>query len=70
MLDIVITSIVFLVFIILGYWGYTSERKEWGKGISPAGEKWKQFDTDSQGGRGYTTNKGEYCWISWPGIDR
>lgn len=45
------------------------ERKAWNRGVSPEGEPWRRFDTDSQGGRGYTDFSGNYCWISWP-IDR
>lgn len=46
------------------------ERREWNGGICrKSGLPWSRFDTDSQGGRGYTDGAGHYCWISYP-VDR
>ena len=41
------------------------EKKIWNNGISPyTYEKWKMFDMDSQGGRGYFDGKNR-IWISY-----
>lgn len=67
----ILIGLLFLIIISVGlYIGYSSEKKDWNNGVSPIGKKWKRFDTDSQGGRGYTDNCGNYCWISYPGIDK
>ena len=42
------------------------ERKEWNDGVcSKCGEKWKHFDTDSQGGRMYRCDNWHYYYISY-----
>ena len=58
-----------LLFIALllcgGLWASRSERNEWNDGICKKnGLPWIQFDTDSQGGRGYRAGD-VYCWQSW-----
>ena len=59
--------IILLLFFILGIWGWLSEKRDWNRGISPfTNEPWELFDRDSQGGRGYKDNEGNYIWISWP----
>jgi hypothetical protein len=56
--------------VLLGVFGYFSEKKTWNGGISPHdGSVWEHFDNDSQGGRGYKDASGNYIWISWP-VDR
>jgi hypothetical protein len=46
-----------------------SERRSFNGGICRAcGKALKRFDTDSQGGRGYTCGV-HYIWASWPGTD-
>lgn len=67
-----IAMIVAVVFLAIGMpmIGTWYERKKWNGGISPyTGEKWKHFDTDSQGGRGYTDSEENVIWISWPWVD-
>ena len=55
----------------LGYSGYRSEQKKWNSGVSAeSGHPWRHFDTDSQGGRLYTDDNGNYCSVSYPFIDR
>ena len=69
--DRMIVMVIFVLFIVfLASAGIMSERKEWNKGVCyKTGKSWIQFDRDSQGGRGY--NSGEnYCWISYPFIDK
>jgi len=64
-------EIFFICFIIsLGIYGYISEKRDWNNGISKYdGTNWKHFDTNSQGGRGYTDKSNNYIWISYPFID-
>lgn len=50
-------------------WARLEEKKSWNGGIcATTGEPWEQFDTNSQGGRGYVS-KGHYTWISY-NVDR
>lgn len=47
-----------------------AERREWNGGVcKKSGKPWRYFDSDSEGGRGYTDGE-HYCWISWPFVDR
>lgn len=49
------------------FWGHRSEKRDWNSGISPfTGTPWRQFDTDSHGGRGYVDDGGNQIWISYP----
>ena len=60
-----ITLALFGIF-SLGGIAYICDNKKWNKGISPYnGKKWKLFDRDSQGGRGYTDGE-NYIWVSYP----
>lgn len=63
-----------LTFFALSWLCMRSERREWNDGICREnGQRWRIFDVDSQGGRGYKAGEGEtqrVCWISWPGVDR
>lgn len=49
---------------------WRSDMRAWNGGYSPSGKPWMRFDTDSQGGRGYKDDNGNYCWISWPFVER
>ena len=67
-------DLILIFTIVFGIWcgfiGRYQEKKEWNDGIcSISGKKWIHFDTNSQGGRGYKDNEGNYCWISW-GVDK
>lgn len=54
---------------ILASMAFYFEYRQWNHGVCRKnGMNWRQFDTDSQGGRGYRAGD-EICWISWPGID-
>ena len=48
---------------------WMAERSDWNKGKCRCGKPWKQFDADSQGGRGYKCARNHYTWISYPWID-
>lgn len=49
--------------------GFVAELRAWNKGRCPkCGNPWRNFDTDSQGGRGYSCGC-RRIWISYP-IDR
>lgn len=64
------TGIIWLIALVaVGYLAYRSDKRTWNGGVAPSGKPWVRFDTDSQGGRGYTDGDGRYCWISWPGVD-
>jgi len=60
-------GILFLSFIGIGaVWGKIHEKRQWNNGISQkSGEPWVLFDNDSQGGRGYTDNNGNFIWITY-----
>jgi len=62
----------FVLMISLTIIGNIMERKLWNKGKCPdCNKKWRYFDTDSQGGKGYTCDKCDRTiWISWPFIDK
>ena len=48
-------------------WGYLKEKKDFNDGKCPrCGTNLKYFDTDSQGGQGWTCDKCGYTtWVSW-----
>jgi len=55
-----------LVFIFGGMIARHFEKKEWNNGVCKITYRpWKNFDMDSQGGRGYTDGCGNYCWMSY-----
>ena len=62
-------GIAVLVFMVIG--GLIArryEKKTWNNGTcSMCGSEWKQFDRDSQGGRGYVCSC-RHTWISY-GVD-
>lgn len=58
--------LAFTPMILLGFIGWYFERKRYNRGVCNCGENLKYFDTDSQGGRGYTCKKCNYTtWVSW-----
>lgn len=68
-----ITLIVLVVgaMFTLAACGILLETHIWHGGICrECGSSWVNFDTDSQGRRGYMCNCGSACWISYPWIDR
>lgn len=55
----------------IGVLAYSYECWQWNNGISRFDcSKWRKFDTDSQGDRGYKDASGNIIWISWPNIDQ
>lgn len=64
--------ILFLVAMGVGaLWAIRADRRCWNKGVCPTcGRPWRNFDTDSQGGLGYTCGNGHYLWIGWPHVTR
>ncbi len=53
---------ILLIFPIARY----LESREWNRGFCRKhGSEWKNFDTDSQGGRGYKCADGCHTWISY-----
>ena len=66
---VIVSSILLLAFSSLGVkW----ERKGFNNGICPhCNTPLRNFDTDSQGGRGYTCDKCDYTtWVSYNRIDK
>lgn len=42
------------------------EKRDWNNGYCSCGNKWRYFDTDSQGTEGYRCDKcGSIIWLSW-----
>lgn len=60
----------FIALMVAGaIWAYNREKRIWNNGLCARyHEPWVQFDTDSQGGRGYKC-RDIHIWISWP-VDR
>jgi len=63
-----IFAILIMLFIGFSILAITSDKKEWNRGKCPVCDlKWRLFDVDSQGGRGYTCDKcDKTIWISYP----
>lgn len=74
-MTLIISLILLLILLIAVPFGIIyarqSEKKDWNKGYCPkCGAKWRYFDIDSQGGRGYCCDKcRKYIWISY-NVDR
>ena len=63
--NIIIGCVILSVMVIGGWIQRSREQKIWNNGInSNSGIPWRYFDSDSQGGRGYTDGN-EYIWISY-----
>lgn len=65
---VAIGSVIFIGFCLGGLWAYCEEKRDYNKGRCPRcyGEL-KHFDNDSQGGRGYRCENGDYyTWVSYP----
>jgi len=67
MVEFIFVYLVVVIMLSGGVWQYNNEKREWNNGICPhCGGKWKCFDMDSQGGRGYNCNLcNKYTWISY-----
>lgn len=51
--------------------GIILEKKSFNNGICPhCNEKLRNFDTDSQGGRGYKCDCGYQTWVSYKCVDK
>ncbi|MEM6625018.1 MAG: hypothetical protein AAF674_22605 [Pseudomonadota bacterium] len=54
-----------LILVCLMLWARHCEARAWNGGIdAKTGERWRYFDTDSQGGRGYRSSA-RTIWISY-----
>lgn len=72
MLETVVGVTIFLVIVAATVAARLAEGKAFNCGsCSSCGRKWRRYDTDSQGGRGYTC---DHChrgtWISYRSVDR
>lgn len=53
--------------VAIGAMGYTCDRRDWNGGFCrESGKPWVQFDTASDGSRGYRDGPDNYIWISYP----
>ena len=60
---------ILVIMVIGGLWQRNNEKKSWNNGVcKKTGERWRCFDIDSQGGRGYKSG-GHCIWISY-GVDK
>lgn len=69
----IILLVVFFGVIFAGVnYAVFSENRAWNGGTCRrCGTKWRSFDQDSQGGRGYNCESRDHTiWISYPWIDR
>lgn len=65
-LIIVLVTIGAGIFFAFGGIAKHFEAKDWNGGVCKGcGRKWKYFDTDSQGGRGYKCGNGHVFWASY-----
>lgn len=66
MFEIALCGFVVAILIIGCIIARCHEKREWNEGYcKKTYRKWRHFDNDSQGGRGYTDDLGHYCWISY-----
>ena len=50
---------------------WRAEVRTWNDGHCKCGYRWRWFDNDSHGGRGYTCDSCDRtCWISYPGVEK
>lgn len=69
---LVVIPTVIAVFLLVGWYAARCESRRFNGGVCPSCNKpLRWFDTDSQGGRGYTCRDCDYtCWVSCPWVDR
>lgn len=68
---IYIMLLIPMFLLIGGIIAWIVEIRIWNNGICrKTNERWEWFDNDSQGGRGYSTQSGRTCWISYPLVDK
>ena len=66
----IIIIIIIAIFLIIG--GIKMEKEDFNKGYCKiCHQKLRRFDTDSQGGRGYTCPEMHYAvWVNYPCVDK
>lgn len=71
-MKIVLILIAVCVFILTGMLATRAEAKRFNHGICPRCNTFlRYFDTDSQGGNGYTCDKCNYTtWVSYHSVDK
>ena len=70
-MEYIILIILIIGFIVCASIGIMLEKKDFNNGICPhCNNKLRNFDTDSQGGRGYKCNCGYYTWVSYNCVDK
>lgn len=69
--EIILGVTIFSVLVCAALGARYLEKKDFNGGFCGCGQRWRRYDVDSQGGRGYTCdgcNKG--VWVSYRSIDR
>jgi hypothetical protein len=62
----IVGLLIVFIMIVGGLFVRACEKKTWNNGKHYCGGKWEQFDTDSQGGRGYNCSSCDSrTWISY-----
>lgn len=69
---ILLVIVILILLLILSPIGEMLERRDFNNGRCPhCGTSLRCFDTDSQGGRGYTCDKCNYTtWVSYKRVDK
>ena len=68
---IILITIGVILLIILSSIGIMFEKRDFNNGICPhCNNKLRNFDTDSQGGRGYKCDCGYHTWVSYNCVDK
>lgn len=69
----IIFLIIVLIIVVFGpLWCISREHKDFNNGVCPkCGKQLRNFDMDSQGGRGYICDNCDYTtWVSYNRVDR
>jgi len=62
---------IFLVLVAATVAARRTEKKQFNGGFCTCGRKWRRYDVDSQGGRGYTCDPCHRgTWVSYGSVDR
>lgn len=70
LVGILIITFLLISFLLIWFLAQNNDKKKWNNGqCAQCGNRWINFDTDSQGGRGYKCEGRHYTWISYP-VDR
>ena len=70
-MEYIIITILVTLFVAGVLLGIMLEKNNFNNGVCPyCNKKLKNFDTDSQGGRGYKCECGYHTWVSYKCVDK